>query len=58
MLKFPVVVEAEDVPPPRRMTLEEYVEFCEICIEGRLKSGKPLVHADKGMSRPFTLKGK
>lgn len=58
MLKFPKVVEPDEVPRPRKMTMEEYVAFCEMCVEGRLKSGKPLVHLDKGTSRPFTLKGK
>lgn len=56
MLEFPKLGNASERRPERKMSLEEYVEFCEICLQGnRRVTPENCLQRGEGIQKPFTL---
>ncbi|NLX26686.1 MAG: hypothetical protein GXY61_12140 [Lentisphaerae bacterium] len=57
MLNFRNVGDAPEPKPGRRMSLEEYAAFCEVCLKSNSRITPENCHErGEGVRVPFTLK--
>ena len=57
MLKFPKPENVSEPKPGRKMSLEEYVEFCEVCLKGNSRiTPENCLQRGEGIPKPFTFK--
>lgn len=58
-MNFPKVGNAPEPKPGRKMSLEEYIEFCELCLKGNSRiTPENCLQRGEGIRQPFLCKVK
>lgn len=56
-MNFPKIEKRVDPKPGRKMSLEEYVEFCDVCLKvNRQITPENCLQRGEGIQKKFTLR--